>query len=182
MKKNNVLKEWYENARMKIKDSVGLKNPMEIPRITKIVINAGVKDAVTNSKSINLTMQVISAITGQQPVKALAKKSIAGFKIREGMPIGVFVTLRGKNMLAFLNKLINLSLPRVRDFQGVSKKLDGRGNYNLGIKDISVFPEAEIAGSSDLSSGINITIVTTTNKDRNGYALLESLGMPFYRK
>jgi len=183
MKKENcLLKEWHEEARKKLKHSLSLGNMMEVPKIMKVVINVGLKEAVSNSKVIGIASNIIEAITSQKPVRAVAKKSIAGFKIREGMPIGVFVTLRGKLMFAFLKKLVDLTLPRVRDFQGVSKKFDGNGNYNLGIKDISVFPEAEASGAMELSSGLNITIVTNSDKDSHGYALLESLGMPFYRK
>ncbi len=178
----NSVQLWYSQAREKAQVKLGITNRMAVPRITKVVINTGLKEAVSNSKVVNLATQVIGAIAGQKPVKALARKSIAGFKIREGMHIGAFVTLRGKNMLNFLSKLINLSLPRIRDFQGVPLKLDGKGNYNLGIKDITVFPEAEISGGADLSSGVNITIVTTALKDNEAKVLLECLGMPFYRK
>lgn len=178
----NSVQLWYSQAREKAQVKLGITNRMAVPRITKVVINTGLKEAVSNSKVVNLATQVIGAIAGQKPVKALARKSIAGFKIREGMHIGVFVTLRGKNMLNFLSKLINLSLPRIRDFQGVPLKLDGKGNYNLGIKDITVFPEAEISGGADLSSGVNVTIVTTALKDNEAKVLLECLGMPFYRK
>jgi large subunit ribosomal protein L5 len=182
IKERCLLKEWHEEARKKVRVSLGFNNIMEVPRITKIIVNTGLKEAVSNSKIITIAASVIEAVTSQKPVRSLARKSIAGFKIREGMPIGVFVTLRGKFMFAFLKKLIHLTLPRVRDFQGVSKKFDGNGNYNLGIKDINVFPEAEASGGMELSSGLNITIVTTASKDSHGYALLESLGMPFYRK
>jgi large subunit ribosomal protein L5 len=176
------VKVWYEAARANAKAKLNITNGMAVPRIAKIVVNTGLKEAVSNSKIVAVASNVMSAVTGQKPVKAIARKSIAGFKIREGMPIGVFVTLRGKNMLHFLSKLINLSLPRIRDFQGVSRKLDGQGNYNLGIKDITVFPEAEAAGGADLSSGVNITIVTTASEDSQASVLLECLGMPFYRK
>ena len=143
LENKDILKTWYKDARNKVKENLGIKNPMAVPAISKIVINIGLKEAVSNSKIITLATNVLSEIAGQLPVKALAKKSIAGFKIRDGMPIGTFVTLRGLNMFVFLNKLINLTLPKVRDFQGVPLKLDGKGNYNLGIKDINVFPEAK---------------------------------------
>jgi len=182
LENKDILKTWYKDARNKVKENLGIKNPMAVPAISKIVINIGLKEAVSNSKVITLATNVLSEIAGQLPVKALAKKSIAGFKIRDGMPIGTFVTLRGLNMFVFLNKLINLTLPKVRDFQGVPVKLDGRGNYNLGIKDINVFPEAEVSGISELSTGLNITIVTNSGDDKKAKELLASLGMPFIRK
>lgn len=179
---NDLLKQWYRDSLEKLKTNLNIKNSMQVPKIKKIVINVGLKEAVTNSKIVSVALNTVTDIAGQKAVKTLSKKSIAGFKIREGMPIGVFVTLRGSLMYAFLNKLINLVFPKIRDFQGLPTKLDGRGNYNLGLKDIGVFPEAETAGVSDFSSGLNVTIVTSAENDKDAYALLEALGMPFYRK
>ncbi len=181
--KTHPLKRRYEEARRTAQKTLGLKNPMETPRITKIVLNAGLKEAVSNSKVITTAMNIFEAISGQKPVKTLAKKSIAGFKIREGMPIGVRVTLRGTRMHAFLGKLIDLSLPKVRDFQGVPTKFDGKGNYNLGIKEWSIFPETESTGSNEETAyGMNITIAISANNDAHARALLDAMGMPFRKK
>ena len=177
------LKELYiTEIRPKLKEELGLSNIMEVPKIAKVVLNVGVKEAVADSKIIQTVAQVITAISGQTPVKTKARKSIAGFKIREGMQLGVMVTLRGKNAYEFVDKLINLALPKVRDFQGVSPKFDGRGNYNLGVKEWNIFPEAESAGAQEKSHGLNITIHTTAKKDEHGYALLKNFGMPFRKK
>jgi large subunit ribosomal protein L5 len=174
------LKELYTTKiSPSLQKSLGLKNVMETPKVAKVVLNVGVKEAVSDSKVLQSIMKVIEAISGQMPVKTIAKKSIAGFKIREGMHIGTRVTLRGEHMYVFLDKLINLALPKVRDFQGVPVKLDGRGNYNLGIKEWNIFPEAEQAGAGDRSYGLNITIHTTAKNDEHGFALLQELGMPF---
>lgn len=173
------LEELYINEiRGKLKNSLGIKNIMEVPKISKIVLNVGVKDAISDSKSVQYVYDVVAKISGQAPVKTLARKSIAGFKLREGMPIGVMVTLRKKKMYEFLDKLINLALPKVRDFQGIPTKFDRRGNYNLGLKDWSVFPEINLA-VSDKVHGINITIQTTANTDAHGFELLKHFGMPF---
>jgi len=173
------LEELYINEiRGKLKNSLGIQNIMEVPKISKIVLNIGVKDAISDSKSVQYVYDVVAKISGQAPVKTLARKSIAGFKLREGMPIGVMVTLRKKKMYEFLDKLINLALPKVRDFQGIPTKFDRRGNYNLGLKDWSVFPEINLA-VSDKVHGINITIQTTANTDAHGFELLKHFGMPF---
>ncbi len=169
---------YFEKLRPELKDKLGVKNVMEVPKIEKIVLNVGVKEAVADSKVLQLISNVVANISGQAPVRCLARKSIATFKIREGMPIGVKVTLRRDAMYNFLDKLINLSLPKVRDFQGVTTKLDGRGSYNLGIKDWVIFPEAEKA-SQDKVHGLNITIHTSAKNDQHGFELLKSFGMPF---
>jgi large subunit ribosomal protein L5 len=183
MQLSHPLKEKALLISSELKKKLALSNVMQIPKLTKVVINIGLKDAVSNSKVVNIAEQVVGAITGQKPLRTFAKKSIAGFKIREGMPIGVCVTLRGIKMLAFLDKLINLSLPRVRDFQGVSTKFDGKGNYNLGIKEWTIFPEAEKAGAQDYPyCGLNITIGTTAVSDEHARALLQHWGMPFRKK
>ena len=166
----------------KLKESLGLKNVMEIPKVSKIVINVGVKEAVADSKVLQSVAKVIESISGQIPLKTKARKSIAGFKIREGMNLGVCVTLRGQRMYVFLDKLLNLALPKVRDFQGVPTKLDGRGNYNLGIKEWNIFPEADAVGASERPHGLNITIQTTAKNDAHGFALLKELGMPFRKQ
>jgi len=170
---------YVRELRPNLKKQLDLSNIMEVPQVSKIVLNVGVKEAVTDSKVISAVLKTITDITGQAAVKTAARKSIAGFKIREGMNIGVMATLRGKRMYEFLFKLINIALPKVRDFQGVGVKLDGRGNYNLGIKEINIFPEAETTGVAERSYGLNISIHTTAKSDAHGYELLKSFGMPF---
>jgi large subunit ribosomal protein L5 len=173
------LKKIYdEEIRPKLQKDLNLANIMQVPRLEKIVLNVGVKDALTNSKAIQVVVDGIARIAGQAPVKTLAKKSIAGFKLREGMPIGVKVTLRSKKMYEFLDKLITLSLPKVRDFQGVTRNFDGRGNYNLGVKEWFIFPEIDY-DITDKSYGLNITLHTTAQDNESGVKLLESFGMPF---
>lgn len=180
-KKTTSFQENYKNVVVpRLKESLALKNIMEVPRISKIVLNVGVKEAVGDSKVLNTVAKVIEAISGQTPLKTQARKSIAGFKIREGMGIGVCVTLRGSRMHVFLDKLVNMALPKVRDFQGVPTKFDGRGNYNLGIKEWNIFPETESA--TDRSGGLNITIQTTAKSDEHAFALLKELGMPFRKQ
>jgi large subunit ribosomal protein L5 len=178
-KKNRLDELYSKTLRQQLQKQLALKNIMQTPKVEKIVVNLGAKEAVADSKILQIAVSVISAITGQMAVRRKARKSIAGFKIREGMDIGVMVTLRGKKMYAFLDKLINIALPKVRDFQGVPTKFDGRGNYNLGIKDWSVFPEAEAAGAGEKPHGLNITIQTSAINDEQGFELLKSFGMPF---
>lgn len=173
---------FIESIRPKLKEQLGLSNIMEVPKLSKIVLNVGVKEAVGDSKALKVAKEVMRAIANQEPVTTDAKKSIAGFKIREGMQLGVMVTLRGKKMYEMLDRLINLALPKVRDFQGVSRKLDGRGNYNLGLKEWSIFPEAEAAGANEKNYGMNITFHTTAHNDQHGFALFEAFGMPFRKK
>jgi large subunit ribosomal protein L5 len=152
---------------------------MQVPKVEKVVINVGVGEAVANAKTLDSAVSDIETITGQKPVITKAKKSIAGFKLREGMPIGVKVTLRGERMYHFLDKLFNVSLPRVRDFRGVSTKaFDGRGNYTLGLKEQLIFPEIEY-DQIDKTRGMDVVIVTTSQTDEEGRALLTELGMPF---
>jgi large subunit ribosomal protein L5 len=158
-----------------------LDNIMLVPALSKIVVNIGVKDAVTDSKVLNQIKEIIEKITGQVAVKTIAKVSIAAFKLRKGMPIGVKVSLRKSKMYHFLDKLINIVLPAVRDFQGVSVKFDGSGNYNIGIKDWMVFPEVDY-NKVDKSRGLNITIHTTTSSDEQAYVLLKKFNMPFQKK
>ncbi len=173
------LEELYtKSIRPELHKKLGKANVMQVPKLEKIVVNIGVKEAVSDSRILQKVVDMVQRITGQKPVTTVAKKSIASFKLREGMPLGVKVTLRRQRMYEFFDKTLNLALPKVRDFQGVSKKLDGRGNYNLGIKEWSVFPEADIA-SQELVLGMNITIQTSAHSDADGRALLEAFGMPF---
>ena len=152
---------------------------MQVPKVEKIVINMGVGDAVGNSKLLDSAVEDLTTISGQKPVVTRAKKSIAGFKLRQGMPIGVKVTLRGERMHHFMDKLFNVALPRVRDFRGVSNKgFDGRGNYTLGVKEQLIFPEIDY-DKVDKVRGMDITFVTTAKTDEEAFALLEMLGMPF---
>lgn len=154
---------------------------MEVPKIDKIVVNMGVGDAVQNSKVLDNAVEELTLITGQKPLITKAKKSVATFRLREGMPIGSKVTLRGERMYEFLDKLISVSLPRVRDFHGVSKKaFDGRGNYTLGIKEQLIFPEIDYDKVSKVR-GMDIVIVTTANTDEEARALLTQFGMPFQK-
>jgi len=156
-----------------------LKNPMAVPTIVKVVVNMGVGEATQNAKLIDPAANELGQITGQKPVVTKAKKSIAAFKVREGMPIGVMVTLRGDRMYEFLDRLINVALPRVRDFRGVStKSFDGRGNYTLGLKDQLIFPEIDYA-KVEKQKGMNVTIVTTAKSDDQARSLLRGMGMPF---
>jgi large subunit ribosomal protein L5 len=154
-------------------------NRMQIPRLNKMVVNMGLGDAVQNSKLIDGAVKELSAITGQKAIITRAKKSIAGFKLREGMPIGAKVTLRRDRMWEFLDRLVSFALPRVRDFKGVTPKaFDGRGNYTLGVKEQIIFPEIDY-DKVDKIKGMNITFVTSANTDEHGRALLRQLGMPF---
>jgi large subunit ribosomal protein L5 len=158
---------------------LGLTNPMAVPRFHKIVVNMGVGEATQNSKVLDPLVNDLGQIAGQKPVITKAKKSIAAFKVREGMPIGAMVTLRGNRMFEFLDRLINMALPRVRDFRGVStKSFDGRGNYTLGLRDQLIFPEIDY-GKVDKLKGMNVTIVTTARDDNQARALLKHMGMPF---
>ena len=154
-------------------------SPMQVPKIEKIVLNTGVRDAVSNSKSIQFVEYAMTRISGQKPVVTRARKSIAAFKLREGLPIGVMVTMRKKRMYEFLDGLIAVALPRVRDFRGIPRKgFDGRGNYTMGIKEQIVFPEIEIE-KLDTVRGMDVTFVTTAKTDEEGMELLELMGMPF---
>jgi large subunit ribosomal protein L5 len=157
------------------------KSVMEVPKIEKIVINMGIGDAVQNAKVLDNAVEELALITGQKPVVTRAKKSIAGFRLREGMPIGAKVTLRGERMYEFFDKLVSVSLPRVRDFRGISKKsFDGRGNYTLGIREQLIFPEIDYDKVSKVR-GMDIVIVTTANTDEESRELLTQFGMPFQK-
>ncbi|MCL0067376.1 50S ribosomal protein L5 [Peptococcaceae bacterium] len=174
------LKEKYEKEVVKsMMEKFNYKNVMEVPKLEKVVINMGLGEAAQNSKVIDFAVNDLMTITGQRPVITKAKKSIAGFKLRKGMSIGAKVTLRGKRMWDFVDKLINVALPRVRDFRGVSQKsFDGRGNYNLGVKEQLIFPEIDY-DKIDKVRGMDICIVTTAKTDEEAGELLKLLGMPF---
>lgn len=178
----NRLKERYQNEIVKsLMKKFNYRNVMEVPKIEKIVINMGVGDAVGNPKALDSAVEELTLITGQRPIITRAKKSIAGFRLRAGMPIGAKVTLRGERMYDFLDKLISVSLPRVRDFRGVSSKsFDGRGNYTLGIKEQLIFPEIDYDKINKVR-GMDIVIVTTAKTDEEARELLAELGMPFQK-
>lgn len=177
------LKEIYQNELVpKLKEELQLKNVMEVPRVEKVVVNMGLGEAIQNVKILESAVEEMSRITGQKAVITRAKKSIAQFKLREEMPIGVMVTLRRDRAYEFLDRLINVSLPRVRDFKGVSAKaFDGRGNYTLGIREQLIFPEIDIE-QIDKVKGMNVTIVTSARTDEEGRALLTGMGMPFRKQ
>lgn len=157
----------------------GIKNPMAVPRVEKIVLNMGMGEAIANAKILDTATDELRSITGQKPIVTKAKKSIASFKLRQGMPIGVSVTLRGDRMYEFLDRLVSIALPRVRDFRGVSPKaFDGRGNYTIGVREQLIFPEVDF-NKVDKLRGMNISIVTTARNDEQARALLKGLGMPF---
>jgi len=174
------MQETYKNEIVpKLKEKFGYSNIMEVPKLVKIVVNMGLGDAIENIKVIDAAAEELSVITGQKAVVTKARKSIANFKLREGVPIGVMVTLRRDYMYYFLDKLLTIALPRVRDFRGVSPKgFDGRGNYTLGVKEQIIFPEINY-DKIDKIRGMNITIVTTAKNDEEGMELLKLLGMPF---
>ncbi|MDX8047360.1 50S ribosomal protein L5 [Gracilibacillus sp. S3-1-1] len=178
----NTLKEKYNNEIVSsLVEKFNYKSVMEVPKIEKIVVNMGVGDAVQNSKALDAAVEELAQITGQKPVVTKAKKSIAGFRLREGMPIGAKVTLRGERMYDFLQKLIDVSLPRVRDFRGISNKaFDGRGNYTLGVKEQLIFPEINYDQVSKVR-GMDVVIVTTADSDEEASELLTQLGMPFQK-
>jgi large subunit ribosomal protein L5 len=174
------LKQYYENeVAPKLMETFKYNNVMQVPKIDKIVLNMGLGEAIQNIKLLDSAVEELKAIAGQQPVITRAKKSIAAFKLRTGMPIGCMVTLRRSRMWDFYYKLVNIALPRVRDFRGISgKAFDGRGNYSLGIKEHIIFPEIDY-DKIDRIKGLNISIVTTAQKDEEGRELLRLLGMPF---
>lgn len=177
------LKEIYQNELVpKLKEELQLNNVMEVPRVEKVVVNMGLGEAIQNIKILESAVEELSRITGQKAVITRAKKSIAQFKLREEMPIGVMVTLRRDRAYEFLDRLINVALPRVRDFKGISAKaFDGRGNYTLGIREQLIFPEIDIE-KIDKIKGMNVTIVTSARTDEEGRALLTGLGMPFRKQ
>ncbi len=174
--------EFKDSISGKLKESFKIKNSLSVPKLTKIVINVGVGEAVADKKVLDDTVKNIATITGQQPVVTKSRKSISNFKLREGMPIGCKVNLRGKIMYEFLDRLINLALPRTRDFQGVSDKgFDGRGNYTMGISEHTIFPEIN-TDNVDRVHGMDITFVTTAENDEQAYHLIKLFGMPFVKR
>ncbi len=173
------LRTQYDAIRNELQSELGLTNVMQIPKVEKVVVNIGQGDAVQNIKVLEGAMKDLETITGQKPVMTRAKKSIAGFKLREGMPIGCSVTLRGERMYEFLDRLINVSIPRIRDFRGFSAKaFDGRGNYTLGVKEQIIFPEIDY-DKVDRIRGLGITIVTTAKNDIQAKALMDKFSFPF---
>src|SRR5687768_11958374 len=174
------LKERYQKeVAPAIAKEFGIRNPMAIPRVEKIVLNMGMGEAIANAKILDTAAEELRTITGQKPVITKAKKSIASFKLRQGMPIGVMVTLRGERMYEFLDRFVSIALPRVRDFRGVSPKaFDGRGNYTIGVREQLIFPEIDF-NKVDKLRGMNITIITSARNDEQARALLKGLGMPF---
>ena len=174
------LKEKYnEEVTKALMEKFAYKNVMQLPKVEKIVLNMGLGEAITNSKSLENAVEDMTTIAGQKPIVTRAKKSIAGFKLREGMPIGVKVTLRGERMYEFLDRLVSIALPRVRDFRGINpKSFDGRGNYTMGVKEQLIFPEIEY-DKVDKIRGMDITVVTSASTDEEALELLKQLGMPF---
>jgi large subunit ribosomal protein L5 len=171
--------KYQEQITPKLMEQFGYTNPLQVPKVIKITVNRGLGEAATNAKALESSIAEIAKITGQKPVVTRAKKAIAGFKIRAGMPVGVMVTLRGDRMYAFLDRFINLTLPRIRDFRGISpKSFDGRGNYSIGIREQLIFPEIEY-DQIDQIRGMDISIITTADNDESGRALLKEMGMPF---
>lgn len=177
------LKERYRSEIVpSLTEQFGYDNVMQVPRLTKVVINKGIGEASQNKKFLDDALEEIRKITGQQPAVRNARKSISNFKLRDGMPVGVAVTLRGDRMWEFLDRLITLALPAVRDFRGIpDRSFDGRGNYTLGIKEQIIFPEIDIDKTPQIS-GLDISFVTTADTDEEAYALLKGLGMPFVRR
>lgn len=178
----NQLKQTFQDeVTPSLMNKFEYKSVMQVPKVEKIVINMGVGDAVQNSKALDNAVEELTLISGQKPLITRAKKSIAGFRLREGMPIGAKVTLRGERMYEFLQKLVSVSLPRVRDIRGISKKaFDGRGNYTLGVKEQLIFPEINYDKVSKIR-GLDVVIVTTANTDEEARELLAQLGMPFQK-
>ncbi|MFM7389401.1 MAG: 50S ribosomal protein L5 [Vampirovibrionales bacterium] len=175
----SLKQQYQEDIFKQLQEELGCENIYQVPRLVKVVINVGLGDAAQNAKLLEEAVSHLALITGQKPLVTRAKKSIAGFKVREGMPIGAMVTLRDERMYDFLSKLVNVVLPRIRDFRGVSDSgFDGRGNYNLGLKDQLIFPEIEYDMISRMR-GMNITIVTSASDDKQAKALLEKMGFPF---
>ena len=171
--------QYQETIVPKLMDQFGYTNIHQVPKVTKVTVNRGLGEASSNAKALESSLSEIALITGQKPVVTRAKKAIAGFKLRQGMPVGVMVTLRSDRMYAFLDRLINLSLPRIRDFRGISaKSFDGRGNYSLGVREQLIFPEVEY-DRIDQIRGMDISIITTAKTDEEGRALLKEMGMPF---
>lgn len=172
-------KEKYLGLKSELQADLGINNPMQTPKIDKIIISVGAGFAMKDNKLIKNIEDTITTIAGQKASTVIAKKSVAGFKVREGMPVGVRVTLRGDNMYNFLDRLVTIALPRVKDFRGVPRNgFDGRGNYNFGLQEQLIFPEVSYDSIMQIH-GMNITVVTTADSDKAGFTLLEKMGMPF---
>ncbi len=181
MEKARLEEKYRKNIRPELLKKLDLTNILQVPKVNKIVLNVGVgREAIGNSKLLQTVVDILGRISGQTPVKTFARKSIAGFKIREGMPLGVKVTLRGKKMYEFLDRLISVSLPAVRDFQGLKRVFDQHGNYNLGIKEWIIFPEVEYDAAKVF--GLNVTIDTSAKNAEHAYELLKQFGMPFKKE
>ena len=176
------LKERYEGElRARLKDELGLSSTMQVPRLQKITLNMGVGEAKTDAKQLDAAIEELTTIAGQRAQVRLARKSVAGFKVREGMPVGARVTLRGARMWEFLDRLVSIALPRIRDFRGLSpRSFDGRGNFSLGIREQIIFPEIDYDSIAGIR-GLDVAITTTAPDDEQGLALLRALGMPFQR-
>jgi len=175
----SLKKRYRETIRPKLQKDLGLTNIHQVPKVEKVTVNRGLGEAASNSKALEASLSEMATITGQKALVTRAKQAIAGFKIRQGMPIGCAVTLRGERMYAFLERLINLALPRIRDFRGVNpKSFDGRGNYTLGVREQLIFPEISF-DKIEAIRGMDITIVTSARSDEEGKALLSAMGMPF---
>ena len=173
--------KYHEEIRQQLKEQFSISNEMAVPRLLKIVVNMGVKGAVENKSKVETAARDMATITGQKPTIRLSRNAISGFKLREGMPIACAVTLRRERMWEFADRLITIALPRIRDFRGVKSKLDGRGNYSLGISEQSIFPEI-VFDRIEFQQGMDVTFVTSAPNDEQGYALLKGLGMPFEDK
>lgn len=170
---------YFSKVLPSLEEEMGYANPMQVPRLSKIVVNMGLGEGATNAKLLESSVEELGLITGQKPVVTRAHKSIANFKLREGMTIGCAVTLRGERMYEFFDRLVNVALPRVRDFRGISdRSFDGRGNYSLGIREHVIFPEINL-DKVDRIKGFTVSLVTSAKTDREGRALLRALGMPF---
>ncbi|MFK7900697.1 MAG: 50S ribosomal protein L5 [Cyclobacteriaceae bacterium] len=181
MYKARLKDKYKEEIVPALKDKFAYKSVMQVPKLQKIAINRGVGKAVADKKLVDIGVEELSTITGQKAVQTIAKKSVSNFKLREGMPIGAKVTLRGDRMYEFLDRLMNISLPRVRDFKGINNKgFDGRGNYTLGVKEQIIFPEISIDKIKNIE-GFDITFVTSANSDEESYELLKAFGLPFQK-
>ena len=177
--KSRLKERFQSEIAPSLQRELGFSNPMQVPHVEKVVVNIGMGEAIANAKVLDAAVEELRAIAGQKPVITRAKKSIASFKLRQGMPIGVMVTLRGEQMYEFFDRLVSIALPRVRDFRGVSPKaFDGRGNYTIGIREQLIFPEIDF-NKVDKLRGMNISIVTTARDDDQARSLLKALGMPF---
>ncbi len=176
---NRLRAEYQEKIVPQLMEQFKYTNIHQVPKLVKITVNRGMGEAAQNAKALEASLAEIATVTGQKPVVTRAKKAIAGFKLRQGMPVGIMVTLRADRMYTFLDRLVNLSLPRIRDFRGISpKSFDGRGNYTLGVREQLIFPEIEY-DKIDQIRGMDISIITTANNDEEGRALLKAFGMPF---